>query len=704
MTRTTEPTLEADDVVRRLRGALDELTADISETTVADRPTAWVYELRQRPSRRTWLVPAAAAAAVVAVVAGVVVVGNRDDGGPSGPPVSVPETGVTVPGEQTVAGATFAPLDGLEPAGVPTFDTVMTAPLGAVWVSSDGPDDWFVAVRQESDRELSPGTLDGGVELEPVDVGGRTLYVDPDNGSGKPTVYRWRPGGQLYVVEGYGLASESLVEFAASIQPGSGVPFIQTSDDPEFRAAEATILDPQPTYLSQPWTIDGAAVRLSAATDGLARHLADVAASMLTIEPVSVAGESGYRIGATDGTHVVWPAAASADLWMHVEVADERPLGAAAPGTNLVDDVIGAVVQRPTGLVVGGTMAAGAREQSALRGWITRTIEGDEAVTPLADIVTETLTGDDGIPATAPVVIDALSFSTVGQIVAVTVDLTQTRRVVLVTADSDSPSTDELDEVLRSAAASTPNVVIADWTAALADGEATQTAEDWVAIVADAVFSVEADTDTGPTPDITSPPPSDPTPVEPVATDAPPTEATVAVTESTPADPDASVATTRPMTPMDGTGFVVGASVTLGAAEALAERGFVVDAEISRHGSGFAETIEQVADAGLLPDVVVVQPGGNGPISEDDMVALMEAVADARRVIVVTDRPHRPWSEPNNELVRSLPDEHPNVVVLDWAVLSDACTGDCFALDEIHLGVDGRTFYADLVLDAATAP
>jgi hypothetical protein len=158
------------------------------------------------------------------------------------------------------------------------------------------------------------------------------------------------------------------------------------------------------------------------------------------------------------------------------------------------------------------------------------------------------------------------------------------------------------------------------------------------------------------------------------------------------------------MTPMDGTGFVVGASVTLGAADALAERGFVVDAEISRQGPGFAETIEQVADAGLLPDVVVVQPGGNGPISEDDMVALMEAVADVRRVIMVTDRPHRPWSEPNNELVRSLPDEHPNVVVLDWAVLSDACTGDCFALDEIHLGVDGRTYYADLVLDAATAP
>ncbi len=221
MTRFTDPGLEADDVVRRLRGALDELTADISETTVGDHPTARVRELHRQPSRRTWLVPAAAAAAVVAVVVGVVVVGNRDDGGPSGPPVSVPDTGVTVPVQQTVAGATFAPLDGLEPTGVPTFNTVMTAPLGAVWVSADGPDDWFVSVRQESDRDLPPGTLDGGIELEPVDLGGRTLYVEPDNGSGNPSVYEWRPGGQLYVANASGLESDRMVQFVGSIEPGS---------------------------------------------------------------------------------------------------------------------------------------------------------------------------------------------------------------------------------------------------------------------------------------------------------------------------------------------------------------------------------------------------------------------------------------------------------------------------------------------------
>lgn len=493
MTQFTDPGPEADDVVRRLRGALDELTADISETTVADRPTAQVRELRQRPSRRTWLVPAAAAAAVVAVVAGVVVVGNRDDGGPSGPPVSVPDSGVTVPGEQTVAGATFAPLDGLEPTGVPTFNTVMTAPLGAVWVSADGPDDWFVAVRQESDRDLPPGTLDGGIELEPVDIGGRTLYVDPDNGSGKPTVYEWRPDGQLYVVDSFGLERDRLVEFVASIQPGSGVPFILPSDDPEFSDAGLSILDPRPTYLSQPWTLDGAAVRLSAATGGFARHLFDLAASTLTVEPIDVAGGVGLRIEATDGTHLLWPSAASSNVWVSATI----------PTDDRVDDVLGSVVQQPTGLVVGGTMAALAQEQSALLGWRTRVVEGDLEGKPLADVVSESLAPtvvdgvalDDAVPSTAPVVIDALTFADHGEIVKVALDLMVERRVVLVTAMSDSAEFDTGNETLRALAESTADITLADWAEWTIDsvsvGSQMRTFEDWIAIVAEALVTVE---------------------------------------------------------------------------------------------------------------------------------------------------------------------------------------------------------------------
>jgi hypothetical protein len=495
MTQFTDPGPDSDDVVRRLRGALDELTADISETTVADRLSAGVRDLRQRPSRRTWLVPAAAAAAVVAVVAGVVVVGNRDDGGPSGPPVSVPDTGMTVPVDQTVAGATFAPLDGLEPAGVPTFNTVMTAPLGAVWVSAEGPDDWFVSVRQESDRELSPGTLDGGVELEPVDTGGRTLYVDPDNGSGKPTVYEWRPGDQLYVVDTFGLDRDRLVGFVASIEPGSGVPFIQTSDDPEFSGAEVAILDPQPTYVQQSWTLDGAAVRLSAATGGLARHLADLAASTLTVESVTVVGESGYRVEATDGTHVLWPSAAGGNVWVSATI----------PTNDRVDEVIGSVVQQPTGLVVGGTMAALAQEQSALRGWRTRVVEGDLEGRPLADVVSESLSStivdgvalDDAVPSTAPVVIDALTFADRGEIVKVALDLTATRQVVLVTAMSESADFDTDNETLRALAESTADIAVADWAEwtidPVQDGSQIRTFEDWIALVTEALLSDEGE-------------------------------------------------------------------------------------------------------------------------------------------------------------------------------------------------------------------
>jgi hypothetical protein len=150
-------------------------------------------------------------------------------------------------------------------------------------------------------------------------------------------------------------------------------------------------------------------------------------------------------------------------------------------------------------------MAALAQEQSALRGWRTRVVEGDLEGRPLADVVSESLSStivdgvalDDAVPSTAPVVIDALTFADRGEIVKVALDLMAPRRVVVVTAMSDSDDFDTDNEKLRALAESTADITLADWAEwsidPVADVGRVRTFEDWIAIVAEALQSDEGE-------------------------------------------------------------------------------------------------------------------------------------------------------------------------------------------------------------------
>ncbi|MGA0366961.1 MAG: acyltransferase family protein, partial [Ilumatobacteraceae bacterium] len=143
--------------------------------------------------------------------------------------------------------------------------------------------------------------------------------------------------------------------------------------------------------------------------------------------------------------------------------------------------------------------------------------------------------------------------------------------------------------------------------------------------------------------------------------------------------------------------FALGDSVMKGAAPVLAERGIVVDAEESRQGKLAAEIFVQLRDLGVRMNVAVVHVGTNGPMSNETLDLMMSALQEVPRVIVLTGRGNRDWIDPNNFRIRSLPERYPNVVVLDWQLVSELCSGKCFAGDGIHLDRDGRTFYADQI-------
>jgi hypothetical protein len=58
----------------------------------------------------------------------------------------------------------------------------------------------------------------------------------------------------------------------------------------------------------------------------------------------------------------------------------------------------------------------------------------------------------------------------------------------------------------------------------------------------------------------------------------------------------------------------------------------------------------------------------------------------------------RPWTEPNNELIMSLPGQYPNVTVGYWADMAPRCEGNCYArADGFHLSADGADYYTALI-------
>ena len=149
--------------------------------------------------------------------------------------------------------------------------------------------------------------------------------------------------------------------------------------------------------------------------------------------------------------------------------------------------------------------------------------------------------------------------------------------------------------------------------------------------------------------------------------------------------------------------FAIGDSVMKGAAPELASRGIVVDAEENRQGKLAAEIFVQLRDLGVELKSAVVHVGTNGPMSTETLDLMMSALDNVPRVVVLTGRGNREWIEPNNARIRALPERYSNVVVLDWQLIAELCTGECFTGDGIHLDRDGTEYYADEIEKALSA-
>ena len=140
----------------------------------------------------------------------------------------------------------------------------------------------------------------------------------------------------------------------------------------------------------------------------------------------------------------------------------------------------------------------------------------------------------------------------------------------------------------------------------------------------------------------------------------------------------------------------LGDSVMLGAAPALTENGFTVDAVQSRSWKDGLADVQTLAARDRLPDQLVIHLGTNSEITQSQMDDMMRATAGIAQVVILTVViPNYPQVQAdNNALIERTVPEHPNVQLLDWANLAPQCPGSCFAADGIHLRPDGQTYYA----------
>ena len=163
---------------------------------------------------------------------------------------------------------------------------------------------------------------------------------------------------------------------------------------------------------------------------------------------------------------------------------------------------------------------------------------------------------------------------------------------------------------------------------------------------------------------------------------------------------DCGFAHKRPTGARVGTApLAIGDSVMLGAASALAHKGFEVDARCARNPAEGLGILRQRRRRGTLPEIVVMALGTNIAISTRDLRQMLRAVGHRRTLMLVT--PFRSWHPFHTHPMRRVARHHPKrVKLIDW---SARATGNrqWFWSDGTHLRPTGVEVYSRMLKRAA---
>jgi peptidoglycan/LPS O-acetylase OafA/YrhL len=150
---------------------------------------------------------------------------------------------------------------------------------------------------------------------------------------------------------------------------------------------------------------------------------------------------------------------------------------------------------------------------------------------------------------------------------------------------------------------------------------------------------------------------------------------------------------------------VLGDSVLLGASDHLAKKveGLEIDAAIGRQGKDGLNRLHELKDRNELADIVVIHLGTNGYLYEGQVREVMTLLASVRQVVFINVKAPRRWEKSNNELLKNLSKEFPNIKLIDWHSISQSHK-EYFGKDHIHLTKKGVRAMTAEILRVAGLP
>jgi peptidoglycan/LPS O-acetylase OafA/YrhL len=122
-----------------------------------------------------------------------------------------------------------------------------------------------------------------------------------------------------------------------------------------------------------------------------------------------------------------------------------------------------------------------------------------------------------------------------------------------------------------------------------------------------------------------------------------------------------------------------------------------VDAKIGRQFREAEEIVQQKKSSGNLGEIVIIELGANGPLSDKKMAALIEQIGTERDVYMLTTRVPKPWQQEVNESIKNVAEKYKNVKVVDWYSFSESHL-DYIGNDGVHLTLTGAEAYAKYLI------
>ena len=148
--------------------------------------------------------------------------------------------------------------------------------------------------------------------------------------------------------------------------------------------------------------------------------------------------------------------------------------------------------------------------------------------------------------------------------------------------------------------------------------------------------------------------------------------------------------------------YAVGDSVMLGAKPNLENRGYRVDARLSRQVSDGLTLLRAKARNDSLRNIVVVHLGTNGTFSKSQCRAMHSTVGKKRHLFLVTVKVPRSWERGNNRVIRRCSARYGNTHLIDWHDYVRRHPG-LVESDGYHLTSKGARHYAELVSRRVTS-